>query len=211
MSHGSGSGIGSRTERKKEETKKKIVGTAMRLFSQNSFDLTTMEEIARETDIAKGTLYNYFPVKEAILSEFIRESFKGKNAERMESLRQMPDTRSRMILILTELIEGVQKQKDIFEKYFTYEIKNMLSLQRSEGFKSGFRLLASETVKLGQKSGELRSDLPFDIMVAFFEFVFVEVVQEFYMDPEKFQSHVTIEQCVDLFMNGAVNQNSRIK
>ncbi len=53
----------SRVERKKEETKQKIVSVAIALFQQKGFDDTAMEQIAEEVDIAKGTLYNYFPVK----------------------------------------------------------------------------------------------------------------------------------------------------
>jgi AcrR family transcriptional regulator len=195
--------IGSRVERKKEEMKQKIVSTAMALFKEQGVNATTMEQIAREVDIAKGTLYNYFPVKEAIISEYIQRSFKEKNSERTLQFAQLPDTRSRMVSILSTLVEGVQKDKEIFEKYFVYQIQNMLSLSREAGFKSGMKLLAQEIIILGQKSGEIRSDLPFEILVALFEFVFVEVAQEFYKQPEAFNAQETIESCVDLFMNGA--------
>ena len=67
----------SRIERKKEETRLKIIAVAMSLFKAHGFDVTTMERIAAEVDIAKGTLYNYFPVKEAIVSEYIRRTFAG--------------------------------------------------------------------------------------------------------------------------------------
>ena len=107
---------GSRMERKKEETKLKIITAAMKLFKKYGFDETTMELIANEADIAKGTLYNYFPVKEAILGDFIKRSFSEKNPARIEQLKKLPDMRTRMILILSELTEGVMAQKEIFEK-----------------------------------------------------------------------------------------------
>lgn len=194
---------GSRMERKKEDTKQKIITIAMELFRQHGIDTISMEQIAREVDIAKGTLYNYFPVKEAIISEYIQQNFKDKYSERILQFSTMPDTRSRMSLILRTLMEGVQAQKDIFEKYLVYQIQNMISVDRDAGMKSGIRLLAREIIVLGQKDGEIRSDLPFEILVALFEFVFVEVAQEFYMKPENFKARETIESCVDLFMNGA--------
>jgi len=194
---------GNRVERKKEETKQKIIGTAMELIREYGIDAVTMEQIAREVDIAKGTLYNYFPAKEAIISEYIQRSFKRNNSQRILQFSNMPDTRSRMISILSTLIEGVQAEKEIFEKYFVYQIQNMLSLNRDAGFKNGMKLLAQEIIVLGQKAGEIRSDLPIDILVALFEFVFVEVAQEFYMKPETFNAQETIESCVDLFINGA--------
>ncbi|MEN6350637.1 MAG: TetR/AcrR family transcriptional regulator, partial [Syntrophomonas sp.] len=86
---------GNRVERKKEETRQKIINVAMGLFRKQGVDGTTMEQIAREVDIAKGTLYNYFPFKEAIINEFIQHSFKEKHAERITQYRSMPDTRTR--------------------------------------------------------------------------------------------------------------------
>lgn len=194
---------GSRIERKKEETKQRIITTTINLFKEQGVDATTMEQIAREVDIAKGTLYNYFPVKEAIISEYIQRSFQEKNLERIMQFSEMPDTRSRMVLIMTTLIEGVQGQPEIFEKYLIYQIQNMLSIHRDAGFKSGMKPLAQEIIALGQKAGEIRSDLPLDILVALFEFVFIEVAQEFYMKPETFNARETIDSCIDLFMNGA--------
>lgn len=44
------------------------MAAAMALIRAYGFEETTMEQIAEEADIAKGTLYNYFPAKEAIIS-----------------------------------------------------------------------------------------------------------------------------------------------
>jgi AcrR family transcriptional regulator len=193
---------GSRMERKREETKQKILAVAMPLFLKQGIGAITMEQIAEEADVAKGTLYNYFPVKEAILDEYIRRSFSERNAARIERMRKLSDTRSRMIRILSELMEGVQAQPEIFEKYFVYRIQNMLALQPNESTQSGLYLLEAEIIALGQKEGEIRADLPFDILTGLFEFVFVKVAQQFYREPDKFKSKKVIEQCVDLFMTG---------
>jgi AcrR family transcriptional regulator len=56
----------SRRERKKEETKERIVKAALRLFKRRGFEATTVDEIAEQADVAKGTFFNYFPHKEAV-------------------------------------------------------------------------------------------------------------------------------------------------
>ncbi len=61
----------SRRERKKRETRRRIVAEATRLFSERGFDAPTVDEIAEAADVAKGTIYNYFGSKEAILFEFL--------------------------------------------------------------------------------------------------------------------------------------------
>ena len=191
-----------RAERKKEETRQKIISVAMKLFMEQGIAGTTMEQIAEEVDIAKGTLYHYFPVREAILDEYIKRVFVERNPERIQRLRKLPDTRSRLRLILAELIEGVQAQKEIFESYFIYRIQNMIALHPNESAQSGLYLLEAEIIELGQHSDEIRSDLPLEILTGLFEFVFIKVAQQFYQEPEKFKTSPVIEQCVDLFMNG---------
>jgi AcrR family transcriptional regulator len=190
-----------RLERKKEATRQKIVSVALRLFQKHGFDATTMEEIAEQADIAKGTLYNYFPVKEAILDEFIQRSFREQHAARMLRLQHLPDTRSRLRAILSELLEGIQVQREIFKKYFVYRIQQMLSLDQDESAQSGLHLLEARIIELGQHSGEVRSDLPLDLLSGLFEFVFIKLAQQFYREPERFEARRAIEQGVELFMN----------
>src|SRR5262252_2533188 len=57
-----------RRERRKEETRKQIFQAAMKLFGKKGVFATTVEEITEAADVGKGTFFNYFPSKEAILS-----------------------------------------------------------------------------------------------------------------------------------------------
>ena len=192
-----------RTERKKDETRQKIVTVALGLFKEHGFDAVTMEQIAAEADFAKGTLYNYFPVKEAILDEYIRQSFSQQAGERIARIRALKDTPQRMSAILTELIEGIRRQPELFEKYFSYRIRQMITLKQDESQASGFSSLECEIIRLGQENGEIRRDLPASLLLALFEFAFIEVAQLYYSNPAAFDAGTAVAQCVDLFMNGA--------
>jgi AcrR family transcriptional regulator len=199
----------SRMERKKKRTRQKIVQAALPLFKQHGFDATTMEEIAEQADIAKGTLYNYFPAKEAILSVYIQNTFESKHAERIKQIGQLPDTRARLTLILDELILGVQSQPEIFERFFAYRVQNIVSLRKAPEERSGIELLATEIIRLGRQSGEIRTDLPASLMEDQVEFVFVEVAKQYYLEPETFESDRVIAGCVDLFLNGINKENAK--
>ena len=192
-----------RVDRKKLKTRQKVVATAMRLFHHSGFDGVTMEQIAEAADIAKGTLYNHFPVKEAIVAAYLDQESLARNAERIVRMRALPDTRARLAASLRELIDAVRAQPEMFEKYFTYRTQQMISLRREGSRVSGLRNLEDEIIRLGQEQGDLRQDLPFELLEALFEFSFIVVAQRYYEAPGAFDASRTIHGCVELFMNGA--------
>jgi AcrR family transcriptional regulator len=59
----------SRRERKKQETRQRLIECAWRLFQELGYDDTTVEDITEDADVAKGTFFNYFVTKEAILDD----------------------------------------------------------------------------------------------------------------------------------------------
>ena len=196
----------SRIERKKEETQNKIISVSIGLFNQYGLESVTMEQIAEVVDIAKGTLYNYYPSKEAIINAFIQRTFQERNDDRVKTFHQLQDTRARVTWIFSRLIEGVQAQKQIFEAFMVYRMKQVISFRPIEGQQTGLSLLIHEIIKLGQQDQELRTDLPEDLLEGLFEFAVIAAIKPFYLLPEKFDPHLSIEQCVDVFMNGAKAQ-----
>jgi AcrR family transcriptional regulator len=56
-----------RRERKKLRTRALIQQEALRLFLDQGFEATTIEEIAEAADIAPSTFFNYFPTKEDVV------------------------------------------------------------------------------------------------------------------------------------------------
>ncbi len=77
-------------ERKKQQTWGLIAQTAHRLFQEHGFDAVTVADVAREADVSRKTVFNYFPTKEdlfysgleffeAQLLEAIRERKPGES------------------------------------------------------------------------------------------------------------------------------------
>ena len=54
-------------ERKKQKTREAIQREAMRLFQEQGYEATTIEQIAEAVEISPSTFFNYFPSKEDVV------------------------------------------------------------------------------------------------------------------------------------------------
>ena len=70
-------------EKKKETVARKICREAMQLFQRDGFRGTTMDEIARASEVSRATVFNYFSSKRAILLRWLTET--------LESYRRLLD------------------------------------------------------------------------------------------------------------------------
>jgi len=56
-------------ERKKLRTRRALADAALRLFTEQGYDATTLEEVADQADVSKSTFFRFFPAKEAAAIE----------------------------------------------------------------------------------------------------------------------------------------------
>lgn len=81
-------------ERKKEQTRRRIAEVALRLFDERGYDAVTVNEIAEAAGVAKVTLFNYFPTKDCLVTEGVKDdlaaivSGRPEGCEPLEALRR---------------------------------------------------------------------------------------------------------------------------
>lgn len=75
------------TAQTKEETRRRIVDAARNLFQKKGFEKTTTRDLAATARIATGTLFNYFPTKEALAMELVGGAMESARAEFLEDSR----------------------------------------------------------------------------------------------------------------------------
>lgn len=64
-----------RERNRREGNKKSILEIAEKIFTQKGYSLTTMDEIAKEAQFSKATIYQYFKNKSEMFFEIIYKSF----------------------------------------------------------------------------------------------------------------------------------------
>lgn len=65
----------SRGERRKRETRERLLQAAFRLFAERDADAVPINEITEAADVGFGSFYNHFPSREAIHGELMRRVF----------------------------------------------------------------------------------------------------------------------------------------
>ncbi len=193
-----------RRERKKFETRQKITKIAMYLFGKQGFNATTMEQIADEVDISKATLYNYFPVKESIISDYWQKNVKDLKLQILELIQLLPDTKSRIQKTFTKAANELFRSKqDIYKIYLSYWLRNLNNPSLSEKLQSGFEDVFTMIIKLGHQSGDIRKDIPVELLVKYLEVEFLTACISWLSDPKLFPLEKTLTHTVSLFVDGA--------
>lgn len=194
-----------RFEHKKEATRQTIIELAMLLFKRQGFDATTMEQIADEVDIARKTLYNHFPVKDAIITGYVQRVLKEQWDQTIQQLQELPDTRSRLTAALLRGWEWAKAELtgDILEKYYSYRRQTLLQSFKDRGHGTGLADLLAYIIRLGQKAGEIRQDLQGEELASYLDCNHTITVLRWLANPERFPIQEGIARSVGLFLDGA--------
>jgi AcrR family transcriptional regulator len=159
-------GIAERKEREKEFRRQSIIDAAEKVFFSKGFDQSTMDDIAIEAELSKGTLYLYFRSKDelhfaimergmGLLMQLMEEKLKG-NKNGRETLRELglalvafsnlyPDYFNSLIVFQASNLE----QQKINERKLKQFMENRNSLT-----------LLNETIVRGMEDGSIRKDIP---------------------------------------------------
>ncbi len=138
-------GIQERKEREKERRRQQIIVAAKRVFSKKGLSKTTMEDIAKESELSPGTLYLYFKNKEelyASLSLRILQFLSIRVAQVIQDHGEDPSEK------LDRLIEAMY---EVYE-FDPMVIINMFHLQSSETLKHLSPELLTEIKTLSKKA-----------------------------------------------------------
>ena len=150
-------------EKKKIETKNKIFEVAGRLFKEKGFESTSIDEITEEAGIGKGTFFNYFPTKEALLLYFGEQRDELIYSSIENELGRSYSTRDKIKNLLAFLAENYQKDKELTKLLVFEYIKHIrfTGLNSDEDKKRRYRLIKilSDLLEEGVRAGDVRNTI----------------------------------------------------
>ena len=139
-------------------TKGKIISAAWKLFYENGYDGTTIEDIIFATGTSRGSFYHYFEGKDALLGT-LAYVFDEKYEQLRSTLDPDWDAVKKLIFLNHELFTMIEDSisRDLLSGLLSTQLQAQGEKHLLDRNRTYFKLLR-EIIAAGQKKGELRAD-----------------------------------------------------
>lgn len=198
-----------RRERRRAETLQRILTSAIGLFNTRGFSETTVEDITEAADIGKGTFFNYFPSKDALLVavfDSVRQEFTSFQAR----VSAVTDVRLALREFAHSFIGGHVRAPKIIRSIFGQALTDPVMGQRFESVMLEARRTLFALLEHGQKIGQIRTDFPAEVLGRTLQqFIFgTEIIWSFSTGEDLLE---WIDVTFEIFFAGAGPQNRKTR
>ena len=143
------------------EKRERILKIAREEFADNGFENTSIQQIARKSDISVGSVYKYFDNKEMMFTYIVQEGLSMLEEMLLELAPTDEDILIKAEIIIRKLLEFSKEQPEFIKLYCSLttsgnsEFLNQLS-QRIEAVSAS---IYTQTIAIAQETGEVRKDV----------------------------------------------------
>lgn len=113
----------------RQETERRIILAALRLFSKEGYSATSMRAIAREAGISLGLTYNYFSSKEQLLRAIVQQCLE----EIVQSMQAGAQGELTLETLMANMLDIVQNNQEFWRLFHQIRLqKSMMESLLSE-------------------------------------------------------------------------------
>ncbi len=147
--------------RRKQARPGEILGAALKTFAEKGFAATRMEDIATRAGVTKGTIYLYFPSKEDVFKNLVRETMGPALTGFEQNLHGFSGSAREMLAMMISAIADFlqDEERAALPKIIVAESGNFPELARfwrTEVIDRGLGMLRY-VLERGIKAGEFRA------------------------------------------------------
>lgn len=188
----------SRRERKKRETQEKIFVSAMQLFRQRGLEGTSIEQITQHADVGKGTFYNYFSSKEAVVLEFSRRAYRDMLAKGRQ--KENSGIRNRLEELIGDWAEFMIAEREMA----------WVAVRSREGaeYDLGLHYAIQGILTLGQREGQISPDFDPAFMAETLEGMIIQHFISWYVQGRG-DLKLELRRVLKVFLDGLSEEKSR--
>jgi AcrR family transcriptional regulator len=168
-------------EKIREQRKKQILNVALEVFADNGFSSTSIAKIARQADISKGLMYNYFESKEDLVTQIMVHGFEVMT-ESFDKNKDGVLTENELHYFIDTSFSTLEKNLPFWRMYFMVllqpEVYKIIVPQLKTAFEPFMQTALSYFSNNGYENPEAE--------MRFFSAVMDGVGLHFILDPENF-------------------------
>ena len=152
--------ISERKEREKEQRRHEILKAAQRVFFRNGFEKTSMEMVAEECQLAKGTLYLYFKSKEELYVSLVQDGIDILDAMMEREIQKQLPLEEKLLAMVKTYYDFTQSHHEHFAVFKMIDVgtldgkvdqEKLDSIQRSRATAfERMKNVVSEAMKRGE-------------------------------------------------------------
>ncbi len=157
-----------RRERQSLERRERLFRAALDLFAHKGFAETTVEDITNAADLGKGTFFNYFPSKEHILLAFGEMQLGKLRAAADEARAKNEPTRVFLRSLGARMTQEPIRNPSIIRILLQAFLSDTPVRESMMDLQARVIAIHTEMIRLGQERGEIRDDLPADVLAQVF-------------------------------------------
>lgn len=156
--------IADRKEREKEQRKNAIIGVAEKLFFSRGFDNVSMEDIAKDAELGKGTLYLYFKRKDSLFFAIVFRRWKDLGERISEKVSHGKTGLEKVQIMIQCLIEYSRENPDYSNMFTTFWPQIILRISEEDAkamreMSAKYMPRVQKDILEGIKDGSVRNDL----------------------------------------------------
>lgn len=170
-----------RQQRKKEKRRNEIIDAAERLFYTKGFDKVTMDEIAQEVDLSKGSLYFYFKSKDSLFFSIISRKWTEFGEAMAEKMSHGKNGLEKIQIIIRWFIEYSRENAEYNDMATTFgpQIFQRIDAENAQimmEISTKYIPLVHIAVREGIKDGSIRNDLDPTLLGMYIQMITFNVV-----------------------------------
>ena len=194
-----------RRKRKMEQSQQHISQIGWEMFELHGYEQVTMEAISNASDVAKATLYKYFPCKEALLEYRFRSEMSARKDEIQAGLFQHNTLRARLAYLFQVEADYLQNKRHYLGALLSYRMRTT-SIDQNPAARSQFFRALIMIISEAQTKGEIKAIPSAEVLATYLNFL--RSADLFYwishLDSSLPELH---HKMLDLFLHGAANSS----
>lgn len=180
-----------------------ILRAATRVFARNGYFNSKVADIARESDVADGTVYLYFKSKEEILHSIFDQKMTEAISSGRVLIEKLQDPREKLRRIAVLHLERLGADREL-AVVFQVELRGSTKFMQefsAAGFAEYLGLLR-QTFEEGQRSGVFRKDLNAKIVSKILFGALDEMATNWIISKRSYKLAPMADVVMDVFLNG---------